>query len=123
LLRRDQDGLYATAQRRRVFSPAGSGYIAHHRDVQCAALWFWGTLTEGLRTGEPQNEAKSGGDLFANLYTDPARSRGSCADDWYHHAVADALARAFPWATVDRVFDIGSAQGCVPVRLARHIRI
>lgn len=34
---------------------------------------FWGSLTEALRTGEPQNEAKQGGDLFANLYTEPAR--------------------------------------------------
>ena len=32
--------------------------------------------TEALRTGEPQNEAKHGGDLFANLYTDPARLEG-----------------------------------------------
>lgn len=29
---------------------------------------FWGSLTEGLRTGRPQNEAKTGGDFFAALY-------------------------------------------------------
>jgi len=34
---------------------------------------FWGSLTEALRTGEPQNEAKTGGDLFETLYSDPAR--------------------------------------------------
>ena len=30
---------------------------------------FWGSLTEALRTGEPQNEAKTGGDLFEALYS------------------------------------------------------
>ena len=35
---------------------------------------FWGHLTEALRTGQPQNEAKEGGeDVFATLYADPAR--------------------------------------------------
>ena len=33
---------------------------------------FWGSLTEGLRTGEPQNEAKAAAsDFFAALYADP----------------------------------------------------
>src|SRR5712692_8661433 len=37
---------------------------------------FWGSLTEALRTGQPQNEAKhGGGDLFAALYSDPASLR------------------------------------------------
>lgn len=34
---------------------------------------FWSDLTEGLKTGEPQNEAKHGGDLFDTLYSDPHR--------------------------------------------------
>ena len=35
---------------------------------------FWGRLTEGLRTGMPQNELKSGGaGVFETLYADPAR--------------------------------------------------
>ncbi len=45
--------------------------MANHRLFR-----FWGDLTEALRTGQPQNEAKSGGDiLFAALYADPARLR------------------------------------------------
>ena len=38
--------------------------------------------------------------------------------------VADALAGAFPWERVSSVVDVGSAQGCGPVRLAlahRHL--
>ncbi len=35
---------------------------------------FWGTLTEGLQTGLPQNEVKSGAQgLFEGLYAEPAR--------------------------------------------------
>ena len=34
---------------------------------------FWGSLTEALRTGEPQNEAKRGEDFFEALYADPER--------------------------------------------------
>jgi hypothetical protein len=37
---------------------------------------FWGSLIEALHTGEPQNEAKEGGDLFTNLYADPDRLEG-----------------------------------------------
>ena len=38
---------------------------------------FWANLTEALRTGEPQNEAKEGGDFFAALYADPDSWRSS----------------------------------------------
>jgi hypothetical protein len=122
LLRRDQDGLYANSPEAGHFlDPAGPGYIGGIVEMFNARLYgYWGTLTEGLRTGEPQNEAKSGGDLFANLYTDPARLEGFLRGmTGITTPVADALARAFPWATVNSVFDIGSAQGCVPVRLAQ----
>src|SRR6266513_1597229 len=37
---------------------------------------FWNSLTEGLKTGLPQNEAKTGGNLFDAIYSDPAKLRG-----------------------------------------------
>ncbi|HCW09279.1 MAG TPA: methyltransferase, partial [Cytophagales bacterium] len=37
---------------------------------------FWGNLEEGLRTGLPQNEAKNGKNLFAELYSDEDRLKG-----------------------------------------------
>ena len=81
---------------------------------------FWGSLTEGLRTGEPQNEAKHGGDLFVNLYADPAALEGFLrAMTGGTRPVADALVEAFPWNEVKSVVDVGAAQGCVPVRLAQ----
>ncbi len=38
---------------------------------------FWGSLTEALRTGKPQNEAKTGEDFFGTLYADPQQLEGS----------------------------------------------
>lgn len=34
---------------------------------------FWGALTEALRTGHPQNEAKVGENFFTALYEDADR--------------------------------------------------
>jgi hypothetical protein len=82
---------------------------------------FWGSLTEALRTGEPQNEAKHGGDLFGALYSDPAQLEGFLrAMTGLSLPVAQALANVFPWQSVHTVVDVGTAQGCVPVALARR---
>ncbi len=37
---------------------------------------FWGNLTQGLRTGLPQNEVKEGKSFFEDLYSDPQRLKG-----------------------------------------------
>jgi len=80
---------------------------------------FWGSLTEGLQTGKPQNEIKGGQDHFSALYNDPTRLRifmhsmtGLSMD------VAKALAKKFPWSDYDTFMDIGTAEGGVPVRVA-----
>jgi O-methyltransferase domain/Dimerisation domain len=80
---------------------------------------FWGTLTEGLRTGQPQNEVKTGGDFFGELYSDPARLRQ------FLHAMtglsmgsAIAIAQKFPWDKYQTFVDIGAAEGGVPVQIA-----
>lgn len=87
---------------------------------------FWGALTEALRTGERQNETKSGTDLFAELYRDPARLREFLeAMSGLSMPAAAAIARKFPWSEHRTVADIGTAQGCVPVHLAMehpHLR-
>jgi hypothetical protein len=81
---------------------------------------FWGDLTEGLRTGQPQNEIKSGGDFFEVLYRDPAGLQQFLrAMTGISGGAAMALARTFPWAEYKTVVDMGCAEGCVPVQLAR----
>lgn len=121
LLQRDAAGLYSnSAEAARFLDHAQPGYIGGIIEMFNARLYrFWGSLTEALRTGEPQNEAKSGGDLFDALNSDPVRLEGFLRGmTGITSPVADALCRTFPWEKAQSVVDIGTAQGCVPVRLA-----
>ena len=81
---------------------------------------FWGNLEEGLRTGEPQNEAKNGGDnLFSALYADPARL------EQFMEAMAGiqmgafiALAHSFNFGRYTSLTDIGGATGLLAIQVA-----
>ncbi len=80
----------------------------------------WGSLTEALKTGRNQNEAKDSGDVFAALYADPDRLRGFLAAmSGVSLGAAQAIAAKFPWANHKSFVDIGTAQGMVPVTIAR----
>lgn len=74
---------------------------------------FWGSLTEGLRTGQPQNEVKTGGaGLFETLYGDPQRLRLFLgAMTGLSMGAAIAIAQKFPWKEHKSVADVGGAQG------------
>jgi len=80
---------------------------------------FWGSLTEALRTGQPQNEVKQGGDLFAALYADPERLQQFLfAMSGISAGPGRAIAEKFPWADYRTFADIGTAQGALPVAIA-----
>lgn len=80
----------------------------------------WGLLTEALKTGRNQNEAKESGDLFGALYADPDRLRGFLAAmSGVSLGAAQAIAAKFPWKGYNTFVDIGTAQGMVPVTIAR----
>jgi hypothetical protein len=80
---------------------------------------FWGSLTDALRTGQPQNETKNGGNTFEQLYSDPARLRTFLsAMTGISAGIAHAIAEKFPWANYRTFVDVGAAQGCVPVKVA-----
>lgn len=121
LLRRNETGHYSNSEEAELFlNPAKPGYMGGLIEMLNARLYgFWGALTEALRTGEPQNEAKRGGDIFDALYADPDRLesflRAMAAQSL---PVARTLAEVFPWGNVRTIIDIGTAQGCVPVELA-----
>lgn len=79
----------------------------------------WGSLTEGLRTGQPQNEIKHGGNFFDVLYSDPNRLRGFLqAMTGISMGAAQAIAAKFPWPRFKTFVDIGAAQGGTPVQIA-----
>jgi hypothetical protein len=81
---------------------------------------FWGRLTEGLRTGLPQNEVTTGGQgFFETLYADPARLREFlCAMSGLSRGANMTIARAFPWKDYRTFVDIGTAQGDLAVQIA-----
>jgi hypothetical protein len=79
---------------------------------------YWGSLTTALRTGLPQNEAKTGENFYEALYRDPAAvknflqamtgiSMGACL----------AVAKKLPWKKYKTFTDVGCAQGGLAVQL------
>src|SRR4029453_14072123 len=81
---------------------------------------FWGGLTEGLRTGRLQNEAKGGGvPFFEALYADPARLKGFLARmPGLSHGANLLIAERFPWREHRTFADVGTAQGDLAVQIA-----
>jgi hypothetical protein len=102
-------------------------YVGGMLEMMSARLFrFWADLTEGLKTGQPQNEAKHGGDLFDTLYSDPRRlEQFLSAMTGLSLGIAHAIAQKFPWSQYKSFVDIGAAQGGLPVVLAkthRHLK-
>lgn len=82
---------------------------------------FWGSLTEALRTGKMQNEAKGGEDFFGKLYADPDRLKGFLkAMTGVSLGPATAIAEKFPWSRYRTFYDIGAAEGALPVLVAQR---
>jgi hypothetical protein len=121
LLERDAAGFYSSAPEADVFlDRAKPSYIGGMLEMANSRLYpFWGSLTEALRTGRPQNEAKSGGNFFEALYADPERLEGFLsAMTGLSLGAARAIAEKFPWNDYQTFIDIGGAQGGVAVQVA-----
>ena len=118
-----ENGIYSnTADADLFLDRAKPSYIGGVLEMANARLYgFWGSLTEALRTGEPQNETKGGGEnLFAALYADPEQLQGFLgAMSGISAGAAHAIAANFPWKDYKTFMDVGSAQGMVPATLAR----
>jgi predicted nicotinamide N-methyase len=100
---------------------AKPSYVGGLLEMANARLYeIWGSLTEALKTGQNQNEAKESGDVFAALYADPDRLRlFLAAMSGVSLGAAQAIAAKFPWKDYKTFVDIGTAQGIVPVTIAR----
>jgi SAM-dependent methyltransferase len=97
-----------------------SSYVGGILEMCNARLYrFWGSLTDGLRTGQPQNEVKTGGDFFRTLYGDPQRLEGFLkAMTGLSIGSAQIIAKKFPWKKYHTFVDVGCAQGGVAVEIA-----
>lgn len=82
---------------------------------------FWGHLTEALRTGQPQNELKTGDPgLFETLYADPDRLREFLsAMTGVSKGANVAISQVFPWQDYRTFVDVGTAQGDLAVQIAQ----
>ena len=82
---------------------------------------FWGDLTEGLRTGSPQNEIKhSGAPMFAELYSEPERlEQFMDAMSGVSAANYAALAEKFDFTRYRTVCDVGGSTGQLSMSVAR----
>ena len=127
MLARDGDVYANTVETDLFLDRSKPSYVGGMLEMANARLYpFWGWLTDALKTGEPQNEARTGGDFFAALYSDPARL------EQFLHAMtgisagaAIGIAATFPFERYQSVLDLGCAEGGLVVRLAQahpHLR-
>ena len=121
MLERDGDRYANTPETDLFLDRAKPSYVGGLLEMANARLYpFWGSLTEALRTGKPQNEAKTGEDFFTALYADPARLKGFVeAMTSASLGAATAIADKFPWDRYETFVDVGTAQGALPVQVAR----
>lgn len=116
-----EDGLYRNTPETDHFLVRGKlTYLGGLLEMANERLYpFWGSLTEGLLTGLPQNEVKSGGrGLFETLYGDPERLRLFLgAMTGLSMGASMAIAEKFHWKDYQTVVDVGGAQGGLLVQL------
>jgi hypothetical protein len=121
MLQRDQGRYSNTPATDLYLDRTKPTYVGGLMEMMSARLFrHWADLTEGLRTGKPQNEAKHGGDEFGILYSDPkGTEQFLSAMTGISLGIAHAMARKFPWSHYDSFVDIGVAQGALPVVLGK----
>jgi hypothetical protein len=117
------DGVYRnTPASQHFLDKRKPSYIGGILEMANSRLYAaWGGLTEGLRTGKPQNELKGAGDesLFTALYADPARLKEFLkAMTGVSHMANLAIAEKFPWSRYHSFVDVGTAQGDLAVQVA-----
>lgn len=120
-LTRDASGLYSnTPETGQFLDKRKPSYIGGILEMANHRLYpFWGALTTALRTGEPQNEARTGEDMFAKLYADPARLKEFLrAMSGVSRGANLAIASQFSWGGYRTFVDAGTAQGDLALQIA-----
>ncbi len=116
------NGIYANTPETDLFlDKRKPSYIGGILEMANHRLYpFWASLTEALRTGKPQNEAKDGGaSPFEALYADPARLKEFLkAMTGISSPANQTIARQVPWAKYHSFVDVGTAQGDLAVQIA-----
>jgi hypothetical protein len=121
LLNRDAAGRYCNTSDADLYldrdKPTYIGGLLEHLNARHYQNWTW--LTRALRSGAPQSGALATGSypaLYADKVAQEIFLNGMTAGSLL---AARALVRNFPWSRYRTLVDIGTAQGCVPVEIAR----
>jgi precorrin-6B methylase 2 len=116
------NGLYANTPETDFFlDRAKPSYIGGMLEMANRRLYgIWGRLTEGLKTGLPQNEAREGGaGVFEAIYADPERLKLFLgAMTGVSRGANRAIAERLPWRNYQSFVDVGTAQGDLAVQVA-----
>ena len=117
-----QDGKYANTPETDLFLDRKKpSYVGGMLEMWNGRLYqLWGSLTEALRTGQPQSEAKDGGDnFFESLYTNPTRLHEFLSAMTGHSLIeSQTIAKKFPWQKYRTFVDVGTAQGGCATQIA-----
>ena len=121
MLVRHKDGRYANSPETGLYldrnKPTYVGGLLESFSADRYGLWV--SLTTGLRSGMPQCN-KSMVSNFAVLYADEtSREMFVSGMTARTRPVAKALSTKFPWANRATLIDIGGAEGCLPVEIAK----
>jgi precorrin-6B methylase 2 len=121
---RDDLGRYSNTPEADLFLDRSKpSYIGGILEMANARLFeHWNKLTDAIRTGLPQNEAKQSGDSslehFEAIYRTPERLKCFVrAMTGISMGTGRVMAEKFPWQKHQTVLDIGTAEGGLPVRL------
>ena len=125
-LERDGDGPDAryrnTAETALFLDRNSPQFMGGFLEMANARLYrFWGDLTEGLRTGTPQNEIKhTGAPMFAELYSKPERlEQFMDAMSGISAGNFQAFAEKFDFSRYRTLCDVGGATGQLSMFVAR----
>ncbi len=131
-LERDGDGpeaRYRNTEETALFLDRRSPqFIGGFLEMANARLYpFWGNLTDGLRTGSPQNEIKhTGASMFAELYSEPERlEQFMDAMSGISAGNFQAFAEKFDFSGYQTICDVGGATGQLSMLVAKqhpHLR-
>ena len=119
-----KSGVYSNTPETDTFLDAAKpSYIGGFLIMTSLRLYpTWGGLTEALRTGKPQSEAKdqASEDLFAKLYADTDKLKVFLqAMTGISLGNARLIAEKFDWSKYKTFCDVGTAQGALAVTVAK----
>ena len=111
-----------TAETATFLDKQSPAYLGGMLEMANSRLYgFWCNLTEGLQTGRPQNETKTGGDFFTSLYGDEARLaeflRAMQGLQFGNHHM---LLEKIDFSEARTFCDVGGANGALSVLVAQR---